>query len=307
MKEYANVPSFGVAGFPPDFFESELGKKRENIFRWLKSLNLDWIELQCTRGVKMKPDQARLYRELANQHGIGISIHGPYFISLASGDMDVVRRSRERILQCIALAVELHCERIIFHPGFFPGNSEDDRTDAVKRIIQELNWLRGDVPDGIEIFPETAGKCSQIGSVDEILEICEHVEFAKPCIDLAHVHAFERGSLWSSNDIVNVIEKIKSRFGAEYINKIHIHMYPVAYDSHGEKVHKAFNDMDMSEAQVSFFDNVIRDRYYPRAEDFVDAIRQLKIYPVVVCEAHNTQNVGAALMKKIYFSKMESL
>lgn len=303
-----DVPLFGVAGFPPNFFASELKKKRENIFQWLDELDLDWIELQCTRGVKMKAEQAHLYRDLAAKHRIGISVHGPYFISLASGDSDVVSRSRERVLQCFALAVELQAERIIFHPGYFPGDTENDRRIAVDHIIKELNSLKDDVPNGVHILPETAGKNSQIGSLDEILEICENVEYARPCIDLAHVHAFEHGCLWTTSNISDIFLRIKSRLGESYLDSIHVHMYPVDYDSHGEKKHKAFSDSFDSFEQLSVFDDARTvNQYYPRAESFIEAIAQLRLHPVVVCEAYNTQDVGAQLMKKLFFDGVSVL
>lgn len=299
-----NIPQFGVAGFPPNFFISDLRKNRENIFQWLDNLQLDWIELQCTRGVKMKAEQAHLYRELAKQHEIGISIHGPYFISLASGDPEVVARSRERVLQCFALATELKSDRIVFHPGFFPGDTKDDRRMAVTRIIQELNGLKNDVPKGVCILPETAGRTSQIGSLDEILEICESVEYARPCIDLAHVHAFEQGSLWTTQSITNVFLQIKTRLGSAYLDDLHVHMYPVEYNNHGEKKHKAFSDYVDSYEQLSVFQSKPQhNRFFPRAENFIESIKQLAIHPVVVCEAYNTQDVGALMMKKLYFGE----
>lgn len=303
-----SIPRFGVAGFPPNFFTSDIKKKRENIFQWLGDLNLDWIELQCTRGVKMKADQAHLYRDLAYKHGIGISIHGPYFISLASGDPDVVARSRDRVLQCFALAKELQTERIIFHPGYFPGNTETDRRAAVDRIINELDTLKKDVPSGVHILPETAGKTSQIGSLDEIIEICEKIEYARPCIDLAHIHAFERGSLWTTDSISNVFLKIQDRLGDTYLDNIHIHMYPVDYNNHGERKHKAFSDYNDSFEQFSVFtDEPQTNKYYPRAENFIESIIRLKLHPVVVCEAYNTQEVGARLMKDLYFDGVARL
>ena len=297
------APRFGVAGFPVNFFESDLRKKRENIFLWLNQLGLDWIELQCTRGVKMPTAQARLYRELASKYEIGISIHGPYFISLASSDKDVVERSKVRIMQCFALANELGSQRIIFHPGYFPGNTASDRRAAVDQIVSELNSLRNDVPDGIYVFPETAGKVSQIGSLDEVLDICQRVDFARPCIDLAHVHAFECGSLWDAKSTINVFSKVKERLGAEYLEQIHVHMYPVEYNSRGEKVHRAFDDrIDLPLQLSAFQDTHLIDSFFPRAEDFISSIKELNIHPIVICEAHNTQEIGAALMKGIYYS-----
>ena len=305
MNIQETTPRFGVAGFPLNFFESDLRKKRENIFLWLNQLGLDWIELQCTRGVKMRAEQAHLYRKLAQEYQIGISIHGPYFISLASNDKGVVERSRARILQCFSLANELGSQRVIFHPGFFPGKTNEDRRMAVSRIVDELNALKHDVPSGVHIFPETAGKISQIGSLDEILDICQKVNYARPCIDLAHIHAFEHGNLWDVQSIVNIFFTIKDRLGADYLDQLHVHMYPIEYNSYGEKVHRAFDDHIDISGQMSFFQPTEVDNvFFPRAEDFVSSIKKLDLRPIVICEAHNTQEIGAMLMKKLYYNDM---
>ena len=79
-----NDIKFGVAGFPLNFFSSTFGKKRENIFAWLENIGLDVIKLQSTYGIRMKEEQAKLYRKLAKEHNITITIHAPYYISLAS-------------------------------------------------------------------------------------------------------------------------------------------------------------------------------------------------------------------------------
>ena len=79
-----NDIKFGVAGFPLNFFSSTFGKKRENIFAWLENICLDVIKLQYTYGIRMKEEQAKLYIQLAKEHNITITIHAPYYISLAS-------------------------------------------------------------------------------------------------------------------------------------------------------------------------------------------------------------------------------
>mgnify|MGYP003294829519 CR=1 FL=1 len=148
IKEQREI-CFGVAGFPPAFFESKFKKKRENIFEWLNELDLDWVELQNTYGVKMKDEQAFLYRKLAEEYGIGISLHAPYFITLASDDDKVVERSKERVLQCFELASKIGAKRIIFHPGHFPGKNESDRIDALKKIVDGLNSIKDKIPENI--------------------------------------------------------------------------------------------------------------------------------------------------------------
>lgn len=298
MKRWADEPLFGVAGFPPNFFKSPY-KKRESIFEWLHELGLDWIELQNTYGVKMKSEQAAQYRQLAAEYGIGISIHGPYYISLASGDTEVVARSKKRILQCFRLAEELGTTRIIFHPGFYPGSSEDARKSGLCRLIDELNALENSVPEGVYLYPETAGKNTQLGSLDEIIQICDQVSFARPCIDLAHVHAFEHGSLFSDTSIIRIFEKLEQHFSPPIMEELHFHVYPVDYNSKGERTHKAFSDR-IETNEITLFSANAPDRYYPDAKSFIKALKETGYRPVVICEAKNTQDEGALLMKSLF-------
>lgn len=297
------MPLFGVAGFPPGFFESIYKKRRENIFEWLASINLDWVELQNTYGVKMKDQQAYLYRKLAETYNIGISLHAPYYITLASADGEVVKRSKDRILQCVALAMKIGAERIIFHPGHFPGTSKADREEAIKKIVEELNSIENQIPKSIYIYPETAGKRSQIGSVEEIINICSQVKYTRPCIDVAHVHGFENGKLKSAESIIEVLNLIEQKLGRRYLEETHFHMYPVEIDHNGEKRHKAFEDR-IENQQIELFQENMEDRYYPLAEHFVQALKYKEIFPVVVCEARDSQDRGAKLMKKIFDEEM---
>ena len=289
--------SFGVAGFPINFFDSKYGKKREKIFEWLKEINLDCIELQCTYGIKMPEKQAILYRELSEKYGLIITIHAPYYISLASCKEDVVERSKNEIKKAFELAEKLGVSRIIFHPGAGYGKTEEDRKAGLKRLITHLNSLKEEIDtENIKIYPEIGGKINQLGSLDEIIEICKNVDYARPCIDLAHLHARELGSMTSKNKIVDALKKIEKELGRDILEETHFHVYPVDYTDKGEKIHKAFGD---KKEQISLFD--IDNEYMPKAKDYVDAIKEMNLTPITICEAHNTQDEGAILMKKLYF------
>lgn len=294
---------FGVAGFPPAFFESEYRKKRCNIFEWINSLSLNWIELQNTYGVKMKDEQALEYRYLAEKFNIGISLHAPYYITLASGDPEVVRRSVERIFQCFHLAEVIGSKRIIFHPGHFPGKTNEERERGLNQLISELQSIENDIPKDIYLYAETAGKKSQLGSVEEIVKICREVSFVRPCLDLAHVHGFTNGSLVSEESIVSILDYVEQQLGTEIWKDIHFHMYPVEIDKNGEKKHRAFHDK-LDNQQLNIFSDANSSLYYPRPEHFVDAIIRKKIDPVVICEALNSQEQGARIMKDAYEGRL---
>lgn len=292
-------PRFGVAGFPPAFFESGFRKKRSNIFEWLNSLSLNWIELQNTYGVKMKEEQAIEYRTLAEKYGIGISLHAPYYITLASSNHDVVMRSIDRIFKCFWLADIIGSKRIIFHPGFYGGKTDEDRQKGLNQLIEALLSIKNDIPQGIYLYAETAGKHSQLGSVEEIIKICHSVPYVRPCIDVAHVHGFSNGTLNNAENIIKVMDLIEQELGYNILQETHFHMYPVEYDCNGEKRHRAFHEKK-EKLQLDFFSNEEDEWFYPRPEHFITAIKVKKINPVIVCEALNSQEQGAIIMKKIY-------
>lgn len=290
---------FGVAGFPINFFSSQYGKKRENIFSWIQEIGLDAIELQCTYGIKMKEEQATLYRKLAKEHGLILTMHAPYYISLASNNSEVVERSKAEIKKAFELAKILGVKRIIFHPGAGYGKTIEDRKKGLQRLIAALNSIRDDLDTkNIKIYPEIGGKINQLGSLDEIIEICKNVDYARPCIDLAHLHARELGSMTSKNKIVNVLKKIEIELGRDILEETHFHVYPVDYTDKGEKVHKAFGE-NKDNSQLSLFET--DDEYMPKAKDYINAIKEMNLKPVTICEAHNTQDIGAKLMKDLYF------
>lgn len=298
MKE--NI-KFGVAGFPINFFTSEYGKKRENIFSWIEEIGLDSIELQCTYGIKMKEEQARLYRELAKEHGITLTMHAPYYISLASQKEEVIERSKLEIKKAFALASILGVKRIIFHPGAGYGNTAEERKFGLQKLIDALNSIKKEIDtENIKIYPEVGGKVNQLGSLDEIIEICKRVDYARPCIDLAHLHARELGSMTSKDKIVNVLKTIEKELGRAILEETHFHVYPVDYTDKGEKVHKQFGEKKQEE-QMSLFNE--DNEYMPKAKDYIDAIKEMNLTPITICEAHNTQDIGAKLMKDLYFDK----
>jgi deoxyribonuclease-4 len=213
-------------------------------------------------------------------------------------------RSKDRILQCFALADKIDSKRIIFHPGHYPNKGDDSaRKNAIVKIAEGLNELKCERPKGVYIYPETAGKRSQIGSVDDIMELCELVDYARPCIDVAHIHGFEGGSLTSSESIIRILDRVEKRLGLDYLSLLHFHMYPIEVDRNGEKKHKAFHDR-IENSQMTIFeseDSAATDRYYPLAEDFIVAIKSKNINPVVVCEARDSQERGAVLMRSIFY------
>ena len=78
-----NKATFGVAGNPERFYDE--GKKHTHEApAWLVENGLDAYEYQAGRGYQAGEESLRKVGEEARRHGILLSLHTPYFISLST-------------------------------------------------------------------------------------------------------------------------------------------------------------------------------------------------------------------------------
>ena len=156
------------------------------------------------------------------------------------------------------------------------------------------------LPDGVYIYPETCGKRNQLGSLAEILTICEQVSGARPCIDFGHLHAFNHGGFETPSSILSVFEEVECKLGRSASADCHLHITPMEYTAGGEKQHKAYGEMEPQRQQLDLFESNIPRPYYPKPEHLAQVLAQNNIPAWVISECHDSQDKGALAMKKTY-------
>lgn len=285
---------FGVAGNPPNFWKSEYKKERANAPEWLNSIGLEALEIQCTYGVRMPDSRAKLFLQNSKKFRIELSIHAPYYISLGSPEVEKKERSLLDLTKALNLAKKIGSKKIIFHLG----GAKGERKEALKKAISSLQELVKRENFGeVYLYPEIAGKIGQLGSLEEIIEVCKKVKNTRPCLDLAHLHARTHGTLKKREDFQRVFEKIEKELGKKALQSLHLHHYSIAWGKGGETIHKAFSDTVLEENQLPGFGNQDK-HYFPRYEPLLEFFVERKLYPTIICEAKNTQDEGALEMKK---------
>ena len=278
------IAKFGVAGVPVNY-----KGKPNDFYNWLKDMNLNAYEVQCTFGFKMSDKTKQLVSQAQND-GFYISIHGPYYINLGSVNSAVVERSIDILKQGIELAKSINCTRIIFHPGGGHENTETGRKDAIKRIINHLNDISSQVDMGdVKFYPEIGGKTANLGSLDEIIEICKQCEYAYPCIDIAHLHAREFGSIKSKDILRAKLEHLRTELPNKF-DKVHFHAYTINYGDKGEIKHLVHGE-NMPNGEEGL----------PNLDWFVALLHEFNLEPWVISEAHDSQELGAKYMRDKYF------
>jgi len=222
---------FGPAGFPMGC------PKKEKAFEYLQKLGLGAMEYQAVRRVPTKLDPLKEIGKEAKERGIILTLHAPYAINLASKEREKVFKSIERLYLSAKAAEAMGATHVTFHPGYY---SEREPEEALKLAIKALDDLVRRLKDEnlrIELGPETTGKPSQLGSLDEVLRMAEEVDFVSPTIDFAHIHAREGGSIRGREDYARILDKVEGRLGSLNGLVVHFTEVELTASGKGEKMH----------------------------------------------------------------------
>lgn len=146
---------FGPAGNPDAFYES--GKKASvEMPAWLAGMDLSAYEYQCSRGANIREQTAQAIGLKAAEYGISLSIHAPYYISLATEDAAIAANTQKHFIKTLEAAHWMGADRIVFHIGG-PGKQARDlameRAKQAFAAVLELMEKRG--LTGIYLLPET--------------------------------------------------------------------------------------------------------------------------------------------------------
>jgi deoxyribonuclease-4 len=279
----ADRPRFGLAGMPKEF--KLLKTPVSEVPRYLRDEGLDAFEYQAVRwGPKpqMKRETAKELGKRAVQHDIWLTLHGSYFVNLCS-EGEVLEASKRRLLSCVTAADWMGAHAVAFHPGYYGKKSPKEALTACISAMKEIvESMRTNKMTKVHLAPETAGKQSQLGNLDEVLTLCEKVEHTEPNIDWAHLHARGKGKLKTIGDFRKIIDKIEKRLGTNAVRNLQCHYSHIEFTDKGERRH---HTMDAIE-------------YGPNFKPFASLIIDLDLKPVIICESPDLE-VDAQKMRDI--------
>lgn len=280
------MPKFGPAGNSESF--SKMGYKNSlDVPEYIVKMGLDCYEYQCGRGVNIGEEKARLLGEKAAKAGITLSLHAPYYISMSSTEEEKRDNSVNYILASARAVNAMGGDRIVVHTGSCGKISRSDALDlALDTMRKAIAALDGEGLSNIHICPETMGKVNQLGTLEEVLELCLLDERLIPCIDFGHLNARDMGLLKSFADYENIFLKIKDKLGMDRLKSFHSHFSKIEYTTGGEKRHLTFEDTV----------------YGPDYQPIMELTCKYGCSPVFICESAGTQAEDAKQMKDYYNS-----
>jgi deoxyribonuclease IV len=214
---------------------------------------------------------AETFGELAVKHDIALSVHAPI-----AGFMGHAERGKKLNMavgmldHSAGIAKAAGAELVVFHPGFLLGRT---REAAIDSIVEQLGELRERleskdraVPFGIEVM----GRVREIGSLDDVCEISSRLEWVRPVIDFAHMHATSDGAFLAVEQFVGALRQADAVIepGAPF----HIHFSDIQFANRNETKHLPYGEGTL------------------RAEPLRDALAQFERPATVISESPTAES-----------------
>lgn len=282
-----NKALFGPGGNCDSFYSAGF-KSTVDAPAFVKDFGLDAYEYEAGNGVAASLDTFKKIGEAAKNNGIKLSIHAPYYISLSSVDPEKRAGSSRYILSSAKALEAMDGELMVIHAG---STAKLDRAVALdyakEALLYALRVLSDNELYGFQLGIETMGKVNQLGTLDEVLEMCKVDSTIVPVVDFGHMNAREQGGVFrTADDYKRIFDRISSSCGACVAEELHCHFSKIEYTKGGEKRHLTFRD----------------NEYGPEFEPLMKAIADLGVCPTIICESDGTQAQDALSMKKEYLS-----
>lgn len=193
----------------------------------IHSAGLEAAEVEFTYGVRMTNSTAKEIGKKADNLGISLSVHAPFYINLASKEKPKVHASVNRILRASERAHYLGAKYVVFHAGFYQGRPEEEVFQMIKDQMIKVKEKIDDKGFDVKLAPETTGKPTQFCGLDTLLRLRKETG-CEICIDFAHLYARNQGVI----DYNEVLKKIKD------LKHLHCHFSGINYTQKGERNHE---------------------------------------------------------------------
>lgn len=251
--------------------------------KWLRERGLDAFEYSFGKGMRMSQELANKIGGAMREFDIKLSVHAPYYVSLASQDPEKVIKSYGYIISSLKALDQMGGSRCVVHTAYAGPDREESLIASEKGLMETVKLMYEQNLQHLYLCPETMGRCSQIGTPDEIMRLCKLDSVLLPCYDFGHINSLTQGSLKNKDDFKRLIDDCIDGLGEFKAMNMHIHFSKIQYGSRGEVRHLTFED----------------DVYGPRFEPLAEIITEYKMTPVLICESDGVMAEDACAMRQI--------
>ncbi len=276
---------FGPSGNSQAFYDAGY-KESAQAPQWLSSMGLSAYEYSFTLGQFVSDKTATKIRTEAEKYDIEISVHAPYYINFANNSDTAFENNYKFLMNSVEGLKKLGGRHCVFHIGSQMKMTREEAFNNLKNSFKLFLKEFEKNSSGVFLCPETMGKYTQMGTVDEIFEICSWSDYLIPTLDFGHINCVMQGELKNKQDFVVILQKGIDKIGYEKMRDCHIHFSKIMYGAKGEIKHLTFED----------------SQFGPEPLPMLEAVKELKLEPVIISESNGTQAIDSKTMRDLYFN-----
>lgn len=198
-------------------------------------------EVDFEGGFWMDYPWAERFGKLAREAGIALSVHAPIAGFLGHRERDKKQRMAIGMLDHSAgIAGSCGAELVVVHPGFLLGR---ERADALASVVEQLGELRQRLEGkgrAVAFGVEVMGRVRELGTAEDVFAIASELDWVRPVIDFAHLHAVTDGAFTGAETFARVLERADDILepGAPF----HVHFSDIAYANRNETKHLPYGE-----------------------------------------------------------------
>lgn len=254
--------------------------------RFVASCGLDAYEYEAGQGISATPETLSAIGREAVAHGVRMSLHTPYFISLSSVEPEKRQKSVEYLYESARASADLGATVMVVHTGSAAKIPRETAMAYAAETLRQADEMLAENGFSVKLGLETMGKLNQLGTLDEVLTLCKLSPRFAPVVDFGHINAREQGILRTEDDFKRIFDRIAEELGPEAAETLHCHFSRIEYTEKGEKRHLTFAD----------------ETFGPDHRPLLRAVASLGISPTFISESAGTQSEDARAMQTYYRS-----
>jgi len=237
------------------------------------------VEIGFAGGFWLDYDAAPELAAALHAQDVVLSVHAPLAAFMGHADRGKKFNMALGMLDHTAgLAKAAGATVIVIHPGFLLGR---ERERAIDDVVDQLGDLKARLEQKDRLVPfgvEVMGRVRDLGTVDDVIAIASRVDFVRPVLDFAHMHATSDGAYLDVEHFATALAAADAVLEPDA--PFHIHFSDIAYANRNETKHLPYGEGTL------------------RAEPLRDALAEFERPATVISESpdeESTQTIGAVL------------
>lgn len=212
--------------------------------KYAHSLGIRAMELEWVQQVPKNVERMEEIRKCAEELGMNLTVHAPYYVNLNSPDPVTFGASIKRIIAALSMSELCGAKSVCVHAAFYMSKDPALALDNIRRATEIILKDKKKLFPHVNLAYETMGKQTQFGTLEEVLTVSK--EFGiYPTIDVSHLHARYNGKINSTKEFEDMFDMYVKYLGKDSLKQMHMHLSGIEYGEKGERKHLPFPESDM--------------------------------------------------------------